>query len=77
MREEKSGYGETIRKIERQNALMVEGKRDREREEQNVNVDRKGGMEEGRGKVEGRSKGKRGTERGKRKMFTEVRNEER
>ncbi len=47
---------------------MVEGKGVREREEQNVNVDRKDRRKEGRGKGEGRSKGKRGKERGKRKM---------
>ncbi len=62
-----------VMKIEKQNAVMVEGKRDREREEQKVNVDRKGRRKEGRGKSEWRSKGKRG----KRKMCTGVRNKER
>ncbi len=35
-----------VMKFERQNTVMVEGKRDREREEQNVNVYSKGRRKE-------------------------------
>ncbi len=64
-----------VMKIERQKAVIVKGE-----EGQLGRTEcecRKGIREEGRGKVEGRSKGKRGKERGKRKMCTGMRNKER